>query len=59
MSAALDPPLLEPGIDVGHVPLKVAVLDRALAFCNSGFAIAGRLGDQAAFLSGAAETEAT
>jgi catechol 2,3-dioxygenase len=40
-------------VDIGHVHLKVANLDRALAFYNGvlGFAITQRMGDAAAFLS--------
>ncbi len=42
-----------PGTDIGHVHLKVSDLDRALAFYQGvlGFALTGRLGDQAAFVS--------
>ena len=38
---------------IGHVHLKVADLDRALAFYRDalGFHVQGRIGDQAAFLS--------
>jgi catechol 2,3-dioxygenase len=41
------------GVDIGHVHLKVADLDRALAFyCGVlGFELMQRLGDQAAFIS--------
>jgi catechol 2,3-dioxygenase len=41
------------GTKIGHVHLKVADLDRALAFyCGVlGFAVTRRLGDQAAFIS--------
>ena len=44
---------LEAGVDIGHVHLKVADLDRAVAFyCDVlGFQVQGRLGDQAAFLA--------
>jgi len=44
---------LDPRTDIGHVHLKVADLDRALAFyCDVlGFELTGRLGDQAAFVS--------
>lgn len=40
-------------VDIGHVHLKVANLDRALAFYHGvlGFEITQRMGDQAAFLS--------
>jgi catechol 2,3-dioxygenase len=46
-------PSLDPRTDIGHVHLKVADLDRAVAFYRDvlGFALTGRLGDQAAFLS--------
>src|SRR5919198_3478680 len=38
---------------IGHVHLKVADLDRSLAFYRDalGFRVQGRIGDQAAFLS--------
>ena len=41
------------GADIGHVHLKVADLDRALAFYHGvlGFRVMLRMGDQAAFLS--------
>ena len=44
---------LDPRVDVGHVHLKVADLDRALAFWRDvlGFEVQGRMGDQAAFIS--------
>jgi catechol 2,3-dioxygenase len=44
---------LDPRVDVGHVHLKVADLDRAIAFYRDvlGFDLMQRLGDQAAFLS--------
>ena len=44
---------LDARVDVGHVHLKVADLDRAVAFYNGvlGFDVMQRLGDQAAFLS--------
>ena len=44
---------IDPGVDVGHVHLKVADLDRAIAFYTEvlGFEMTQRLGDQAAFLS--------
>jgi catechol 2,3-dioxygenase len=40
-------------IDIGHVHLKVADLDRAVAFYRDvlGLTVTGRLGDQAAFLA--------
>lgn len=44
---------LDPATDVGHVHLKVADLERAVAFYRDvlGFEVTARLGDQAAFLS--------
>jgi catechol 2,3-dioxygenase len=44
---------LDARVDVGHVHLKVADLDRAVAFYNGvlGFDVMKRIGDQAAFLS--------
>jgi catechol 2,3-dioxygenase len=44
---------IDPGVDIGHVHLKVADIDRALAFyCDVlGFQLMQRLGDQAAFVS--------
>ena len=44
---------IDPRVDVGHVHLKVADLDRALAFWRDvlGFEETQRYGDQAAFLS--------
>jgi len=50
-----DPPVrpIEPGVSIGHVHLKVADLDRALAFyCGVlGFEIMQRYGPSAAFVS--------
>ena len=48
MSATLDP-----RVQVGHIHLKVADLDRAIAFYRDvlGFDLKQRMGDQAAFLS--------
>jgi catechol 2,3-dioxygenase len=48
MAAAIDP-----RVHIGHVHLKVADLDRALAFYRDvlGFELQARIGDQAAFLS--------
>ncbi len=45
--------VIDPGVDIGHVHLKVADLDRALAFYVGvlGFQEQARLGDQAAFIS--------
>ena len=44
---------IDPRVDIGHVHLKVADMDRALGFWHGvlGFDITQRLGDQAAFLS--------
>ena len=44
---------IDPGVDIGHVHLKVADIDRALAFYRDvlGFEEKQRLGDQAAFVS--------
>jgi catechol 2,3-dioxygenase len=41
------------GVDIGHVHLKVADIDRALGFYRDvlGFEVTTRLGDQAVFLS--------
>jgi catechol 2,3-dioxygenase len=55
-SAPPTPPPREPidaGVDIGHVHLKVADIDRALGFYVGvlGFEVQQRLGDQAAFLS--------
>jgi len=44
---------IDPRVDIGHVHLKVADLDRALAFYHDvlGFELMQRMGTQAAFLS--------
>ena len=44
---------IDAGTDIGHVHLKVADIDRALAFyCDVlGFELQQRIGDQAAFIS--------
>ncbi len=44
---------IDPGVDIGHVHLKVADLDRALAFYRDvlGFELQQRFGDEAAFVS--------
>ena len=44
---------IDPGVDIGHVHLKVADLDRSLDFyCGVlGFELQQRLGDEAAFVS--------
>jgi catechol 2,3-dioxygenase len=46
-------PPIDPGVRIGHVHLKVADLDRALAFyCGVlGFELMQRMGRQAAFIS--------
>lgn len=46
-------PPIDPRVTIGHVHLKVADLDRALAFYHDvlGFEITQRMGSQAAFLS--------
>jgi catechol 2,3-dioxygenase len=54
--AAVEPQagfVVDPGVDIGHVHLKVADIDRALAFyCGVlGFEVMARMGTQAAFLS--------
>ena len=47
------PAPIDPGVRIGHVHLKVADLDRALAFyCGVlGFELVTRMGDSAAFVS--------
>jgi catechol 2,3-dioxygenase len=44
---------IDPGVDIGHVHLKVADLDRSIGFYRDvlGFDLMQRMGDQAAFLS--------
>jgi len=44
---------IDPRVEIGHVHLKVADLDRSLAFWTGvlGFELQQRLGDQAAFIS--------
>ena len=44
---------IDPGVDIGHVHLKVSDLDRAVSFYRDvlGFEETTRIGDQAAFLS--------
>src|SRR5436190_5288655 len=44
---------IDPRVDIGHVHLKVADLDRALAFYHGvlGFEVTARMGPAAAFLS--------
>jgi catechol 2,3-dioxygenase len=48
----MDKPI-DPRVDIGHVHLKVADLDRAVAFYTGalGFEVVARMGPQAAFLS--------
>jgi len=50
--AGTDRPI-DPNVEIGHVHLKVADLDRALAFYVGvlGFEVMARMGDQAAFIS--------
>lgn len=47
------PTPIDPGVDIGHVHLKVAELDRALGFYVGvlGFELQQRFGSQAAFVS--------
>jgi catechol 2,3-dioxygenase len=44
---------IDPRVDIGHVHLKVADIDRALAFYRDvlGFEVTHRMGDSAVFLS--------
>lgn len=44
---------IDPGVDIGHVHLKVADLERSIAFYGGvlGFQLTQRYGSQAAFLS--------
>src|SRR5262249_23643525 len=53
MANATTPHPIDPGVRIGHVHLKVADLDRSLAFyCGVlGFELTGRLGGDAAFIS--------
>jgi catechol 2,3-dioxygenase len=46
-------PTIDPRVDIGHVHLKVADIDRSLAFWRDvlGFEEQARMGDQAAFIS--------
>src|SRR5215475_12682345 len=46
-------PPIDPGVEIGHIHLKVADIDRALDFYAGvlGFELQQRLGDEAAFLS--------
>ena len=47
------PASIDPRVDIGHVHLKVAEIDRALGFWSDvlGFEVQQRFGDQAAFVS--------
>lgn len=49
----MNPPAIDPHVRIGHVHLKVADLERSLAFYHGvlGFEITQRMGRQAAFLS--------
>src|SRR3954454_15603729 len=44
---------IDPAVYIGHVPLKMSDIDRALAFWRDvlGFDVMARMGDQAAFIS--------
>ncbi len=44
---------MDPGVDIGHVHLKVADIERALGFYRDvlGFDVTQRMGDHAAFLA--------
>jgi catechol 2,3-dioxygenase len=44
---------IDPGVDIGHVHLKVADIDRALGFYRDvlGFDVIQRFGEEAAFIS--------
>lgn len=48
-----DETAIDPGVDIGHVHLKVAEIDRTLDFWSGvlGFEVQARIGDQAAFIS--------
>jgi catechol 2,3-dioxygenase len=49
----MNPPAIHPGVRIGHVHLKVADLERSLAFYRDvlGFEVTQQMGRQAAFLS--------
>jgi catechol 2,3-dioxygenase len=49
----MEQPPIHPGVRIGHVHLKVADLERAIAFYRDvlGFEVTQRMGRQAAFLS--------
>ena len=53
MAGPEDSTPIDPGVDIGHVHLKVADIDRALDFyCGVlGFELQQRIGDEAAFVS--------
>jgi catechol 2,3-dioxygenase len=53
MANRSDVPPIDPGVDIGHVHLKVADIDRSLDFyCEVlGFELQARIGDDAAFIS--------
>lgn len=53
MQPTTSPVPIHAGVDIGHVHLKVADLDRALAFYHGvlGFEVTQRMGRSAAFLS--------
>ena len=53
MQNETSPATLDPRVRIGHVHLKVADLDRAIAFYRDilGFAVMQQMGSQAAFLS--------
>ena len=53
LSGRMKNPPIHPGVRVGHVHLKVADLERSLAFWRDvlGFEVTQRMGQQAAFLS--------
>ena len=44
---------IDPGVEIGHVHLKVSDLERSLAFWRDelGFEVQAQMGDQAAFIS--------
>jgi catechol 2,3-dioxygenase len=50
---ARDAYVIDQGVDIGHVHLKVADIERSLAFYSGilGFEVMARMGDQAAFIS--------
>jgi catechol 2,3-dioxygenase len=53
MAPERDTPPIDPGVDIGHVHLKVADIDRSLDFyCGVlGFELQQRMGDETAFIS--------